>query len=330
MRASNSTLAALTVGLLTAITGVQAQDYPNKPIRLILGNPAGGATDISARLLAEKMRGVMGQTVIVENRTGAGTLIATQAVSQAAPDGYTLLWGTGGISIGPSVNKAWTLDGTKDLTPISQMVRGVNLIGVQPNAPYKTVDEWIAYMKANPGKLNYANISTTDLIGFEMIRNTMGVKYETVRYNGATPAQAAVLAGQADFYAVPLGNIAKGLLDSGRIRFLSVLASERSPIMPQIPSFADSDHPELRELGKFSGVGSYWFGLLGPAGLPKPLATTLNQVAVKVSADPDWMKKVGDLGLTVVGNTPEAFAATIINERTRFAVEAKKAGVEPQ
>lgn len=323
-------LTAIAVALLAAVTGAHAQDYPNKPIRLILGNPAGGSTDISARLLAEKIRGLLGQAVVVENRTGASTLIATQAVSQAAPDGYTLLWAGGSVATGPSLSKAWTLDGTKDLTPISQMVRGVNLIGVPPSAPYKTVDEWIAYMKANPGKLNYANISATDLVGFEMIKNTMGVKYETVRYNGATPAQAAVLAGQADFYAVPIGNIAKGLLETGRIKFLSVLASERSSIMPQIPSFADSVHPELRELGKFSGVGQYWFGLFGPPNLPKPLVNTLYQVAVKVSADPDWVKKVTDLGLTVVTNTPDAFTALLINERTRFAIEAKKAGIAPQ
>ena len=327
------TLPLLATALLAAYFGAHgahAQDYPNKPIRLILGNPAGGATDLSARILAEKIRGVLGQAVVVENRTGASTLIATQAVSQATPDGYTLLWGTGGIATGPYLSKAWKLDATKDLTPINQMVRGVNFIGAQPNAPYKTVDEWIAYMKANPGKLNYANISATDLVGFEMIKNAMGVKYETVRYNGATPAQAAVLGGQADFYAVPVGNAAKALVEGGKIKALGLLASERSTIMPQVPSLADSVHAELRELGKYSGLGQYWFGILGPANLPRNLVNTLNQAAVKISADPDWVKKSLDLGLQVVSSTPESFTATLNNERTRFAAEAKKAGIEPQ
>jgi len=307
-----------------------AQNYPDKPVRLLLGNPPGGTTDIAARVLAEKMRDVLGQSFIVENRVGAGTQIATQAVSAARPDGYTLLYATAGVVTGPTLMKAWTIDGTKHLTPISQVAIGVNMVGAHPKQPYNTIDEWIAYMKANPGKLNYANISATDLVSFEMIKGAANVKYETVRFNGAVPAQNAVIAGQADFYAAPVGSLTRSLVQAGQIKLLGILATERSPMMPQVPSFGESALPELRELAKFSGLGHYWFGLAGPKGLPRGIVDVVHGAASKLLTDADYVKRVGDLGLVASATTPEAFTDLIIAERSRFAVEAKKAGVEPQ
>ncbi len=327
MRITHTLVAA---ALLAAVTGANAQDYPTKPIRLILGNPAGGATDIAARTFGDKLRALHNQPVVVENRTGAATLIAVQAVAQAAPDGYTLLYITGGTVSGPALQKSWNVDVVKELVPISQLVKGVNIMGATPKAPFNTVDEWIDYMRANPGKLNYANISITDLVGMEMIRNTMNLKYETVRYNGQTPAQAAIIAGQADFYYTPVGSFAKSLSESGRIKLLGVIANERSPIMPNVPAFGESKYPELRELSKYSGLGGYWFGLAAPAGTAKNIITQLHQDSVKISADKDYAAKMNELGLQVVANTPEVFSQLIVNERGRFAVEAKKAGLEPQ
>lgn len=321
--------AALFAGIVVPVAAT-AQSYPSKPIRMIVGLAAGGSTDITARLMAEKIRPLIGQPVVVENRPGAGTYVAAQAVSQSAPDGYTLLFAGGTLATGPHLMKAWTLDGTKDFTPISQLVKGVTILTAQPKSPYNTLDEWIAYMKANPGKLNYANISLTDLIGFEMIKNTTGVRFETIRFGGATPAQNAFLGGQADFYAVPVGSIAKSLLESGKVKFLTIMSAERSPIMPQIPSFADSASPELRELGRNSLLGSYWFGMFGPGGLPRPIVTTIYEAVQKVNADPDWQKRMADLGLVTVASAPDVFAELIRTENARFAVEAKKAGVTPQ
>jgi len=329
MRKSLALLYATLALSLSGIHGAQAQTYPSKPIRIILGLAAGGSTDITARLLAEKLRPILGQPAVVENRPGAGTLIAAQAVAQSPADGHTLLFGGSTIGIGPYLYKAWTLDGTKDFSPITQLVKGVTLIGVQASAPYNTLDEWIAYLRANPGKLNYANISPTDLVGFEMIKNAMGVKFETIRYGGATPAQAAVLGAQADFYAVPVGAIATSVFNTGKVKFLAVQQTERSPIMPNIPSFGESSHPELRELGKSSLQGGYWFGVGGPGGMARAVVDVLHGAAVKVSADPEWIKRMADNGLVVMTNTPEQFAANIVAERTRFAIEAKKAGIEP-
>jgi len=313
-----------------AATSAVAQTYPAKPIRMLQGNAAGGPTDLAARTFAEKLQALLGQSVVVESRAGAGTFVATQAVAQSPADGYTLLYATAGVVTGPALNKTWTLDGTRDLTPISQLVRGMNMVGTHPNSPFKTLDEWIAHAKANPGKLNYANISVTDLVGFEMIRNAMGLKWEVVRYNGAAPAQTAVMAGQADFYAIPVGNTARGLAESGKIRLLGTMTADRSKIMPEVPSMGESSHAELREVSKFSGTGTYWFSLMGPAGLARPIVNTLHQAAVKISADPDYVKRVAGLGLEVVANTPEAFANLIATEAPRFAAEAKKAGLQPQ
>jgi tripartite-type tricarboxylate transporter receptor subunit TctC len=325
---------AVTIGFmlssLAATSETLAQAYPSKPVRLILGNAAGGPTDLAARAFGEKMQGLLGQPFVVESRPGAGTLVATQAVAQAQPDGYTLLYGTAGVITGPALSKTWTLDAVKDLTPISQLVRGLIMVASHPAQPYKTADEWIAYARANPGKLNYANISATDLVGFEMVRNAFGLKWETVRYNGAAPAQTAVMAGQADFYAIPVGATARSLAESGKIRLLAVMAFERSKIMPQVPSFGESSSAELRELSKFSGVGQYWFSLMGPGGLPRTLVNTLHQAAVKASADADYVRKVAEFGLEIVASTPEAFTSMITTERVRFAAEAKKAGLEPQ
>ena len=320
--------AALTLATVAATS--HAQTYPDKAVRMILGNPPGGTTDIAARTFAEKMHGVLGQSFVVENRVGAGTFVAVQAVSQAQPDGYTLLYGTAGVVTGPALMKGWTIDGVKDLTPISQLVIGVNMVAANPKQPYNTIDEWIAYMKANPGKLNYANISATDLVSLEMVKGATNVKYETVRFNGAVPAQNAVIAGQADFYTAPVGSLTKSFVQAGQIKLLGVLAAERSPMFPQVPSFGESSSPELRELSKFSGLGHYWFSLEGPKGLPRNLVDALHAAAVKVTADPDYQKRVGDLGLVASATTPEAFTALIIAERTRFTAEAKKAGVEPQ
>lgn len=329
MRKFLAVLFAALVVALSGINGAQAQAYPSKPIRIILGLAAGGSTDITARLFADKLRPILGQPAVVENRPGAGSLIAAQAVAQSAADGHTLFFGGSTVAIGSHLYKAWNIDGTKDLTPITQLVKGVTLIGVQSGAPYNTLDEWIAYMRANPGKLNYGNISPTDLVGFEMIKNAMGVKFETIRYGGATPAQAAVLGGQADFYAVPVGALATAVLRTGKVKFLAVQSSERSPIMPNVPSFGESAHPELRELGKSSLQGEYWFSLLGPGGLPRPIVNALHGAAQKISTDPEWIKRTSEIGLVAMTNTPEQFTANIIAERSKFAVEAKKAGIEP-
>jgi tripartite-type tricarboxylate transporter receptor subunit TctC len=318
------------VTILLAATAGFAQTYPSKPIRLILGNPPGGPTDLAARAFGEKMQAVLGQPFVVENRAGAGTFVATQAVSQAQPDGYTLLYGTAGVVTGPILSKSWTLDALKDLTPISQLVRGLLLVGANPNVPFKTADEWIAYARANPGKLNYANISVTDLISFEVVRNALNLKWEVVRFNGAVPAQTAVMGGQADFYSIPVGRQAKELADAGKIKILGVMTTERSKLMPQIPSFGESNHAELREVAKFSGTGTYWFSLMGPGNLPRSIVNVLYQSATKVSADADYGKKLADLGLEPIANTPEAFASAIASDRTRYAAETKKLGLEPQ
>jgi tripartite-type tricarboxylate transporter receptor subunit TctC len=318
------------LALVAVAAQSHAADYPNRPIRLIIGQPPGGTTDLAGRIYAEKMREAIGQPVIVENRPGAGTQLGLQMTAQAAPDGYVLNYAGSSLSILPSVSKSWTLDSTKDLTPVSYIVRGVNGLGVQPSAPYKTLDEFLAYAKANPGKLNYANISSPDLFAFTMFKNAAGIEFTTIRYNGATPAANAVMAGQADFYAATIGSITDGFVNSGKMRVLAVMTFDRTPLKPDMPSFGESSNAAVREASKFSGLGAFWFGLVGPGKLQRDVVTALYQATLKVSKDQDYVAKVRGLGLQSIASSPEDFAKLIVDETAKFREVAKQAGVEPQ
>jgi tripartite-type tricarboxylate transporter receptor subunit TctC len=322
------TLAFATLVAIASMT--QAADYPSKPIRLIIGQPPAGTTDLAGRIYAEKMREALGQPMIVENRPGAGTQLGLQMTAQAEPDGYVLNYAGASLSILPSTSKSWTLDATRDLTPISYIVRGVNGLGVQPNAPYKTLDEFIAYAKANPGKINYANISSPDLFAFTMLKNAAGIDFVTVRYNGATPAVQAVMAGQADIVAATIGSIIDGFVNAGKLRVLAVMTYDRSPLKPDMPAFGESSHAAVREASRFSGMGSFWFGLVGPGKLPRDVVAKLHEATVKVSKDADYLARIRALGLQSIASTPEALTKLIVEETAKFKEVAKQAGVEPQ
>jgi tripartite-type tricarboxylate transporter receptor subunit TctC len=323
-------MATAAATLCSLVPVAQGADFPSRPIRLIIGQPPAGTTDLAGRIYADKLREVFGQPVVVENRPGAGTQLALQMTAQAEPDGYVLHYAGGGLSILPVTSKSWTLDAIRDLAPISQIVRGSNAIGVQPNAPYKTVDEFIAYAKANPGKLNWANISTPDLLLFTMLKRVAGIDFVTVRYNGATPAVQAVMTGQADFVSVPLGSLTDSFVKAGKIRVLAVLDNERSPLQPELPALGDSSNAALRDASRSPPFGGYWFGLVGPGKLPRDLVNALYAATAKVAKDADYLTRMRALGLQSIASTPDAFTKLIVEETAKFREIAKQAGVEPQ
>jgi tripartite-type tricarboxylate transporter receptor subunit TctC len=316
-------LAAAAVLALSAVlpSVVHAEDaYPSKPIRLIVPFPPGGTTDIVGRLFADRLGRELGQTVVVENRGGAGGSIGSGAVASAAPDGYTL--GIATVSthgINPAVYPSLPFDAEKDFTPISNLAAVPNIMTINPKVGVKDMAGFIKLAKAEPGKLTYAsagNGSVSHMMG-ELFKSASGTNLVHVPYRGVGPALNDVLAGQVD---VMYDNLPSSLphVQSGRLIALAVAAPERVKALPAVPTFA--------EVGLAPVNDASWFGLVGPAKLPKAVVDKLNAAVVKAEADPDVQARLAALGATPVGNSPDAFAKQIsaeIAKNKRVAAEAQ-------
>jgi tripartite-type tricarboxylate transporter receptor subunit TctC len=314
---------------MTASLPAAGQEYPARPLHLLLTNPPGGPTDTSARLFSDRIRMQVNQPVIVENRPGANGRVALDAFQRAEPDGYTLLYGGGELTFLPVTTKGFTLDYSRDIQPVTQLVTGSLAFLVTPAAPYKTIDQLVAWMRANPGKANYANISSPDLFMSEMFKSATRTQFETVRYNGGAPAFQAVIAGQADWLITATG-AAKGLHDSGKMRMIVVNGEKRNPYVPDIPAMGESADPQLRELSRFSGFSTFWFGLVASGKAPRSQVAILNAAARKAAQDPDLQKRLADNGFQVVVGSPEEFMNTIVTEAAAWAKVARDTGYVPQ
>jgi tripartite-type tricarboxylate transporter receptor subunit TctC len=314
--------AAAVLALSAVLPGVaHAEDaYPSKPIRLIVPFPPGGTTDIVGRLFADRLGRELGQTVVVENRGGAGGSIGSGAVASAAPDGYTL--GIATVSthgINPAVYPSLPFDAEKDFTPISNLAAVPNIMTINPKVGVKDMGGFIKLAKAEPGKLTYAsagNGSVSHMMG-ELFKSASGTNLVHVPYRGVGPALNDVLAGQVD---VMYDNLPSSLphVQSGRLIALAVAAPERVKALPAVPTFA--------EVGLAPVNDASWFGLVGPAKLPKAVVDKLNAAVVKAEADPDVQARLAALGATPVGNSPDAFAKQIsaeIAKNKRIAAEAQ-------
>jgi tripartite-type tricarboxylate transporter receptor subunit TctC len=317
--------AGLAAIAFLALAGVlsgaaQAEDaYPGKSIRLIVPFPPGGTTDIVGRLFADRLGKELGQTIVVENRGGAGGSIGSGAVASAAPDGYTL--GIATVSthgINPAVYPALPFDAEKDFTPISNLAAVPNIMTINPKVGVKNMAEFIKLAKSEPGKLTYAsagNGSVSHMMG-ELFKSASGTSLVHVPYRGVGPALNDVLAGQVD---VMYDNLPSTLphVQSGRLIALAVAAPERVKALPSVPTFAEVGLPAVNDAS--------WFGLVGPAKLPKAVVDKLNAAVVKAEADPDVQARLAALGAAPVGNSPDAFAKQIsaeIAKNKRVAAEA--------
>jgi tripartite-type tricarboxylate transporter receptor subunit TctC len=322
LRNSTGLAAAAVLALSAVLPGVaHAEDaYPSKPIRLIVPFPPGGTTDIVGRLFADRLGRELGQTVVVENRGGAGGSIGSGAVATAAPDGYTL--GIATVSthgINPAVYPSLPFDAEKDFTPISNLAAVPNIMTINPKVGVKDMAGFIKLAKAEPGKLTYAsagNGSVSHMMG-ELFKSASGTNLVHVPYRGVGPALNDVLAGQVD---VMYDNLPSSLphVQSGRLIALAVAAPERVKALPAVPTFA--------EVGLAPVNDASWFGLVGPAKLPKAVVDKLNAAVVKAEADPDVQARLAALGATPVGNSPDAFAKQIsaeIAKNKRVAAEAQ-------
>jgi tripartite-type tricarboxylate transporter receptor subunit TctC len=303
------------------ISHAQSQ-YPNKPIRLIIGFPAGGSTDIVGRIVAQKLGERLGQTIVVENRGGAGGTIGTDAAAKAAPDGYTLTLGTTStMAVAPGAYSKLGYDPIKSFSPISLVAVTPYLLVVNPQVPAKSLAELVALVKSQPGKLNYAsagNGSTTQL-ATEMLNDVTGMKMTHIPYKGNAAADLAILSNQVEvlFGSMPaLLQHAK----TDKLRALAVGSATRSSALPEIPTVAELGYPGFE--------AALWLGVLAPAGTPKPIIDKLNKELVAIAATPDFKAAMDRNGADATSNTPEQFASLIQNEVGKYGSITKRLGIK--
>ena len=319
-------LALASTGLLGLLLApyVQAQTFPNKPIRIIVGFAAGGNTDIVSRTIAERMQALLGQPVLVENRAGAGGVVATEFTAKSPPDGYTLLMSSlGPHTISPSLLKSVGFDPVADLAPVSNVAFNALLLMVNPSVPAKTVQELIAYEKSNPGKLNFGSsgVSGTTHLSGEVFNSMTGTKLVHVAFRGGPPAIAALLAGDVQLMFANLSD-ALPQIRSGKVRGIAVTSSQRVPQAPELPTIAESGLPGY-------DVGP-WNGLVAPGKTPPDIINRLSETVQAIAKEPGFRQKMFEIGSTPIGDTPEQFRATIRNDLARWARIIKDAGIKPE
>ncbi len=305
--------------VLFAGTAAAQGSYPSKPIRLVVGYPPGGATDIVARILANKLQESLGQTVIVENKPGATSNIASELVVKSAPDGYTLLVGSIASATNMVVYKNLAFDTLRDLAPVTQLMSAPSVLAVHPSFPAKNLQELIALAKRNPGKYAFASTgsgSSPHLAG-ELLKLRAGIDLIHVPYKGAAPALSDLLGGQVQM-AFQTALSAVPHLQSGQLRAIAVAAGKRLTQLPNTPTMAEAGLPDLEV--------SSWNGLFAPAKTPPEIIARLHKEAVKALAAPDVREKLNAQGAEAVGSTPEEFRAYISAEIDKWGKVVRASG----
>ncbi|MBV9862563.1 MAG: tripartite tricarboxylate transporter substrate binding protein [Alphaproteobacteria bacterium] len=309
------------VGLaLPGVAWAAADDYPNRPIHLAVGFAPGGGADITGRVVGAKLSQMLGQQILVENRTGASGIIAAEFVAKAPPDGYTLGVDTSAHAFNPSLYRKLPYDSEKDFTPISLVLRGPNVLLVHPDFPVHTVQDLIAMAKAKPGQLSYASSGngTAQTMSAELFKQMAGVDIVAIQYRGGAPALVDVSAGQ-----VPLmfGYISSSFpyIQDKRLRAVAVTSEKRWPTLPDVPTVAESGVP---------GYSVYeWNGIVGPAGLPAPILARLHDAIVEALNTDEVKDRLSALGAELVGDTPEEYGAFIKAEIAKWSEVIKQAGI---
>jgi tripartite-type tricarboxylate transporter receptor subunit TctC len=313
--------------LLSHVTSAQAPagaSWPAKPIRIVVGFAPGGNTDTVARVLAARLQEIVGQPVVVENRTGAGGVVATEFVAKAPPDGYTLLMSSlGPHTVSPSLLKSVGFDPVTDLAPVSNIASNALVLMVNPALPVKSIGELIAYARANPGKLNYGSSgigSTTHLSG-EVFSNMTGTKMVHVAYRGGSLAMVGLLAGDIQLMFANLSD-ALPQIKADKVRPLGVTSPKRVPQLADLPTIAESGLPGFDV--------SPWNGLVAPGQTPAEVINKISEVTQRITREPAFREKMFEIGSEPVGDTPEKFRATIRNDIQRWSKIVREAGIKPE
>ena len=299
------------VAAVWAAGAAQAQNYPDKSVRVVVGFTAGGPTDVIARIVAQKLSETWGQQFYIENIPGAGSNTASGMVAKTSPDGYTLLVISTGFVVNPSLYAKVPYDAVKDFAPITLVAASPNVVSVHPSVPAKTVQELIALIRANPGKYSFAGpgIGSTPHLSGELFRIRFGLDLVHVPFPGAAPAVGAAIAGHVPivFSAVPP---AISAIQSGQVRALAVTAPKRIPALPDVPTMAES--------GVADQEADTLTGIIAPAGTPREIVDKLYREIKRVVALPDVQEKLGAVGFQPVVNTPDEFAARIKLELAKW------------
>jgi tripartite-type tricarboxylate transporter receptor subunit TctC len=317
-------LSWLALIAIVAPGAARAQDYPSHPIRLILPQPPGGAVDLIARSLAERLSEQMGQPAVVENRPGANGGIAAADVARAAPDGYTLFVAVdSNLVVNPTLYPDLPYAPFRDFAPISVLTRLSLVLVANPVVPANSVRELIAYAKANPGKLNYASIGlgTQQHLGMELFKRMTGTDINQVEYRGTAAAMTDVVAGQVEIMITGPPS-AKAMSEGGKLKLLAVTGRERLPLLPDVPTIAEAGVPGYEVTG--------WFGILAPAQTPKPILDRLTVEVRQAVADPRFRERMTSQGFEVVGSTPEQMLALMHADTKKWADVIRTTGAKIQ
>jgi tripartite-type tricarboxylate transporter receptor subunit TctC len=294
-------------------------EYPVRPVRVVVGFPAGGPSDILARLVAQKLGEATGQQFIVDNRGGASGMIGAELVAKAPPDGYTLLVVPATHAVNPSLYRKLPFDTTRDFAPVSLVAEGPFILVVHPSLPAKSVQELIALARRRPGELNYASAGVGGLphLAGELFKSTAGIRMNHIPYKGAAPATIDLVAGHV---TIMFNNMLSAVphVKGGRLRALGVTTMKRSSAVPDVPTIAEA------------GVKGYevsgWYGVLGPAGLSAEVLDRLNGAVNRGMRQPEVVKRLAGEGVDAVGSTPEDFGARIRREMTNWSAVVKASG----
>jgi tripartite-type tricarboxylate transporter receptor subunit TctC len=316
--------AAALVGLACLTPAVQAQDYPNKPITLIIGFAPGGPSDVMARILTKRMEELLKQPVIIENRPGAGGSLAGTTVARAAPDGYTVLLATGSLlAINISLYKTLGYDPVNDFEPISMLGTQTNVLYTHPSVKAKTLAELTAVIKADPGRYNFGSggVGTPAHLAGELLKIEAKLNMQHVPFRGTGPSLQAVIAGHIQMAFNPPPPLL-GHIKAGSIVPIAVTTLKRTSALPEVPTVAESGYPGFD--------ATTWHGLVAPAKTPKPIIDKLHAAFKATLEDPQVNKQLTDLGVDVGATTPEAFRAYIVSEIPKWAKIVQASGAKAE
>src|SRR5262245_44309021 len=312
------------IAALALITPASAQTFPNRPITLVVSFAPGGSTTIVARIVADKMGEALGQSIVVDNRAGGGGTVGTRAVAKSPPDGYTLLLGyTGTLAIAPTLYPTPGYDPRKDFAPIGMIGNAPNSLVVHPSFPAKSVQELVAYAKANPGKVSFgsAGVGTMSHVAGEYFATSAGIKLVHGPYRGTGPALADLIGGHIPMALAPIP-AAHGPVAQGQLRGLAVTSAKRSSLVPELPTVAESGLPGFE--------ASLYYGIVAPAGTPRPIVDRLNQALRDALASDEVKRRLATDGAEPTPGSPEDYAAFIDLDEKRWSVVVKASGAKAE
>jgi tripartite-type tricarboxylate transporter receptor subunit TctC len=314
---------AVLISLVSSATATSAQNYPSKPVRIVVPFAAGGAVDALARILSARLQEQLGQPVIVENRAGAGGMTGSDLVAKSPPDGYTILQNTNGQAISPAIYRTLPFDTLKDFIPVTQLVATSTVLVANPKLPAKTVQELIALAKAHPGKLNYGmtGVGNSLHLTMEMFKRAAGLDIQAVPYRGDALLNPALMAGEIDVAIVPIGTIVP-LIEGGQLRALAVNSAKRSNVLPEVPTVAEAAVPGFEAAG--------WQGYFVPAGTPREIVDRIQREAASAIALPDTQARLKAMGNDPVASTADEFSVKFRADVAKFQQVVREAGIPLQ